>query len=216
MKKGDGYSETEHLSLFVSGNKTAENWNNTCEGSDMFTVKESVWAILSQVGIADKVSERIDDGGILLEGSEILLGEKSIGRFGKVHPDVVQICGMSGDVFWADLLVKPLITSRKKRKVVAFDLPKFPSVRRDLSLVIDKGVTFEEIKTAALNADRKLLKGINLFDVYEGNKLEAGKVSYAISLILQDPNSTLTDKKIDKCVAKILESITEKTGASLR
>lgn len=216
MKKGDGYSETEHLSLFVSGNKTAENWNNTGEGSDMFTVKESVWAILSQVGIADKVNERIDDGGILLEGSEILLGEKSIGRFGKVHPDVVQICGMSGDVFWADLLVKPLIKSRKKRKVVAFDLPKFPSVRRDLSLVIDKAVTFEEIKTAAFNADRKLLYGVNLFDVYEGNKLEAGKVSYAISLILQDPNSTLTDKKIDKCVAKILESITEKTGASLR
>ena len=216
MKKGDGYSETEHLSLFVSGNKTAENWNNTGEGSDMFTVKESVWAILSQVGIADKVSERIDDGGILLEGSEIHLGEKSIGRFGKVHPDVVQICGMSGDVFWADLLVKPLIKSRKKRKVVAFDLPKFPSVRRDLSLVIDKAVTFEEIKTAAFNADRKLLNGVNLFDVYEGNKLEAGKVSYAISLILQDPNSTLTDKKIDKCVAKILESITEKTGASLR
>ncbi len=216
MKKADGYSETEHLSLFVSGNKTIENWDSAGESSDLFTVKESVWAILSQVGIADKVKERIDDGGILIEGSEILLGEKSIGRFGKVHPDLVQICGMSGDVFWADLLVKPLIKSRKKRKVAAYDLPKFPSVRRDLSLVIDKGVTFEEIKTAALNAERKLLKEINLFDVYEGNKLAAGKVSYAISLILQDVNSTLTDKKIDRSVAKILESISEKTGAILR
>tara|TARA_Y100001954_G_C15812177_1_gene605722 strand:+ start:65 stop:2518 length:2454 start_codon:yes stop_codon:yes gene_type:complete len=216
MKKTDGYSETEHLSLFVSGNKTIENWDSAGESSDLFTVKESVWAILSQVGIADKVKERIDDGGILIEGSEILLGEKSIGRFGKVHPDLVQICGMSGDVFWADLLVKPLIKSRKKRKVATYDLPKFPSVRRDLSLVIDKGVTFEEIKTAALNAERKLLKEINLFDVYEGNKLAAGKVSYAISLILQDVNSTLTDKKIDRSVAKILESISEKTGAILR
>ena len=82
--------------------------------------------------------------------------------------------------------------------------------------MIDKGVTFQNIKSAAMSAEKKLLKVVNLFDVYEGDKLEAGKVSYAISLVLQDPNSTLTDKKIDKCVAKILESITQETGASLR
>ena len=216
MKKAEGYSEVEHLSLFVSGSKNPENWNSKNEASDLFTIKESVLAILEQVGSANKVTERLDDGGLLLEGNEIMLGEKSIGRFGKVHPNVVEMCGASGDVFWADLLVKPLIRARKKRKVIAVDLPKFPSVRRDLSLVIDKGVTFQDIKSAAVSAEKKLLKGVNLFDVYEGDKLEAGKVSYAISLVLQDPNSTLTDKKIDKCVAKILESITQETGASLR
>ena len=168
------------------------------------------------MGIAAKVTERPDEGGLLLEGSEILLGEKSIGRFGLVHPDVVEMCGMDGAVYWADLLVKPLLKARKKRKIVAYDLPKFPSVRRDLSLIIDKSVSFEQIKSAAFETERKLLKEVNLFDVYEGDKLDEGKVSYAISLVIQDPNSTLTDKKIDKCVSRILDSITQKTGASLR
>jgi len=112
--------------------------------------------------------------------------------------------------------VKPLLKARKKRKIIARELPKFPSVRRDLSLILDKSVKFEDIKAAAEDAERKLLIGVNLFDVYEGDKLEAGKVSYAVSLVLQDPTKTLTDKHIDKSVARILESITEKTGASLR
>ena len=99
---------------------------------------------------------------------------------------------------------------------MAYDLPKFPSVRRDLSLIIEKSVSFEQIKSAAFETERKLLKEVNLFDVYEGDKLDEGKVSYAISLIIQDPNSTLTDKKIDKCISRILDSITQKTGARLR
>ena len=216
MKTADGYSETEHLSLFVSGNKSKENWNEKYTKSDLFTIKEGVWALLSQIGIAAKVTERADEGGLLLEGSEILLGEKSIGRFGLVHPDVVEMCGMDGAVYWADLLVEPLLKARKKRKIVAYDLPKFPSVRRDLSLIIEKSVSFEQIKSAAFETERKLLKEVNLFDVYEGDKLDEGKVSYAISLVIQDPNSTLTDKKIDKCISRILDSITQKTGARLR
>ena len=216
MKTTDGYSETEHLSLFVSGNKSKENWNEKATESDLFTIKEGVWALLSQIGIASKVTERPDEGGLLLEGSELLVGEKSIGRFGLVHPDVVEMCGMDGAVYWADLLVKPLLKARKKRKIVAYDLPKFPSVRRDLSLIINKSVSFEQIKNAAFETERKLLKEVNLFDVYEGDNLDKGKVSYAISLVIQDPNSTLTDKKIDKCVSRILDSITQKTGGSLR
>ena len=216
MKTADGYSETEHLSLFVSGNNSKENWNEKSTESDLFTIKEGVWALLSQIGIASKVTERPDEGGLLLEGSELLVGEKSIGRFGLVHPDVVEMCGMDGAVYWADLLVKPLLKARKKRKIVAYDLPKFPSVRRDLSLIINKSVSFEQIKNAAFETERKLLKEVNLFDVYEGDNLDKGKVSYAISLVIQDPNSTLTDKKIDKCVSRILDSITQKTGGSLR
>ena len=216
MKTADGYSETEHLSLFVSGNKSKENWNEKATESDLFTIKEGIWALLSQIGIAAKVTERADEGGLLLEGSEILMGEKSIGRFGLVHPDVVEMCGMDGAVYWADLLVKPLLKARKTRKIVAYDLPKFPSVRRDLSLIINKSVSFEQIKNAAFETEKKLLKAVNLFDVYEGENLDKGKVSYAISLVIQDPNSTLTDKKIDKCVSRILDSITQKTGGSLR
>jgi len=211
-----GYKETEHLSLFVTGNKIPNNWNESGDKSDLFTLKEAVWAILEQVGISDKVSEDEDLGGLMLEGNVIKMGDNIIGRFGQVHPDVTSMCGVDEPVFWADLLVKPLIKARKKRKIIAKSLPKFPSVKRDLSLVLDQGVTFEAIKEAAYQAERKLLKDVNLFDVYEGDKLEEGKVSYAVSLILQDEGKTLTDKHIDKSVARIIDGITKSTGAVLR
>ncbi|MDG2311916.1 MAG: phenylalanine--tRNA ligase subunit beta, partial [Flavobacteriales bacterium] len=119
-------------------------------------------------------------------------------------------------VFWADLRVKPLLKARKKRKIVATELPKFPSVKRDLSFILDKSVSFESIKEVAFKAENKILKNVSLFDVYEGDKLEKGKVSYAISLTLQDVSKTLTDKQIDKSVARILAEITKTTGATLR
>jgi phenylalanyl-tRNA synthetase beta chain len=212
----DGYKEVEHLSIWVSGKQKHENWNEGGDEADVFTLKEAVSALLNQVGIAGKVIEVSDDGGLMLEGNKIMMGENAIGRFGQVHPDVTAKCDVEVPVYWADLLVKPLLKARKKRKIVARELPKFPSVRRDLSLILDKGVKFEDIKAAAESAERKLLISVSLFDVYEGDKLEKGNVSYAVSLVLQDPTKTLTDKHIDKSVARILESITEKTGASLR
>lgn len=214
FKDGDGYKETEHLSLWITGRKRKENWNEGAENSDIFELKQAVEAILTQSSAFRRTSERADAGGLLLEGNEILVGEKIIGRFGQVHPDVCEQCDVDAPVFWADLLTKPLL--KKKKKIVASELPKFPSVRRDLSLILDKSVKFEEIKSAAFNSERKLLKEVNLFDVYEGDKLEPNQVSYAISLTLQDKVQTLTDKKIDKSVSRILEGITKETGAALR
>jgi phenylalanyl-tRNA synthetase beta chain len=211
-----GYKETEHLSLWVTGRKVPVNWNSHDEHVDMFTLKEAVGALLEQVGVRSKVSEMVDEGGLLLEGNLIKIGNNVIGRFGQVHPDVTKTCNVDAPVFWADLLVKPLLKARKKRKLVAKDLPKFPSVKRDLSFILDKGVSFEVIKEVAFKAENKILSKVSLFDVYEGDKLEKGKVSYAIGLILQDPSKTLTDKQIDKSVARILEEITKATGATLR
>ena len=112
--------------------------------------------------------------------------------------------------------MKPLLKARKKRKIIATELPKFPSVKRDLSFILDKSVSFESIKEVAFKAENKILKNVSLFDVYEGDKLEKGKVSYAIGLTLQDVSKTLTDKQIDKSVARILAEITKTTGATLR
>lgn len=212
FKDGEGYKETEHLSLWLTGRKRSENWNEGNENVDMFELKQAVNAILFQSGKA--VNERPDAGGILLEGNEILVGEKVIGRFGQVHPDICEMCDVDQPVYWADLLTKPLL--KKKKRIAATELPKFPSVRRDLSLILDKSVKFEDIKKAAFNSERKLLKEVNLFDVYEGDKLENNQVSYAISLVLQDKSQTLTDKKIDKSVSRILDGITHDTGAELR
>jgi len=214
QKSGEGYKETEHLSLWITGRKHAENWNEGNESVDLFDLKQAVQAILTQSSVLERSTERPDAGGILLEGNEILLGENVIGRFGQVHPDLCEMCDVDQKVYWADLLTQPLL--KKKKKIIATELPKFPSVRRDLSLILDTGVKFEDIKKAAFDAERKLLKEVNLFDVYEGNKLESNQVSYAISLVLQDKAQTLTDKKIDKSVSRILEGITKNTGAELR
>ena len=211
-----GYEETEHISIWVTGRKVPVNWNEEDEKVDLFTLKEAVGALLDQIGVRSKVSEMIDEGGILLEGNIIKIGNNVIGRFGQVHPSVTKMCEVDQPVFWGDLLIKPLLKARKKRKIIATELPKFPSVRRDLSLILDKGVSFESIKEIAYKSGNKLLKEVSLFDVYDGDKLEEGKVSYAIGLILQDESKTLTDKQIDKSVARILDGITKATGATLR
>ena len=211
-----GYKETEHLSLWMTGRKVPVNWNAQDDNVDMFTLKQAIGALLDQIGIRSKVSEMVDKGGLLLEGNIIKIGNNVIGRFGQVHPNVTKTCKVDEPIFWADLLVKPLLKARKKRKLIAKELPKFPSVKRDLSLILDKGVSFESIKEVAFKAESKILKDLSLFDVYEGDKLEKGKVSYAVGLVLQDANKTLTDKQIDKSVSRILDEITKATGAKLR
>ena len=211
-----GYKETEHLSLWVTGRKMPVNWNSQDEHVDLFTLKEAVSALLEQVGVRTKVSEMVDEGGLMLEGNVIKVGNNVIGRFGQVHPEVTKMCKVDAPVFWADLRLKPLLKARKKRKIIATELPKFPSVKRDLSFILDKSVSFESIKEVAFKAENKILKNVSLFDVYEGDKLEKGKVSYAIGLTLQDVSKTLTDKQIDKSVARILAEITKTTGATLR
>ena len=211
-----GYQETEHLSLWMTGREIPVNWNETTGNVDMFTLKNTVEALLEQVGVQSEVSEVEDNGGLMLEGNLIMMDCNCIGRFGQVHPEVTMICGVDEPVFWADLLVQPLLHARNKRKIIASELPKFPSVKRDLSLVLDNGVSFESIKEAAYKSEKKLLINVTLFDVYEGDKLEKGKVSYAVGLVLQDKSKTLTDKHIDKSVSRILNGITKATGAVLR
>ena len=120
-----GYKETEHLSLWITGRKMPVNWNEQDDNVDMFTLKEAVGALLDQVGVSSKVSEIVDEGGLLLEGNVIKIGSNVIGRFGQVHPDVTKMCKVYEPVFWADLLVKPLLKARKKRKIIAKELPKF-------------------------------------------------------------------------------------------
>ena len=135
---------------------------------------------------------------------------------GVVNPQVTALCDVQQPVFWADFLLEPLLMVSSRSTIQAKDLPKFPSVRRDLSLLLEKGTSFGAIRDAAWQAEKHLLKRVGLFDVYEGDKLDANHVSYAISLTLQDERKTLTDKRIDQCVQRILESIMNLTGAKLR
>ena len=213
------YDEKEHLSLWVTGRDKPESWNapKGQDGeADMFTLKYAVESLLATVGLSLFSEAEVDTKGLLAEGVVLRHANgQEVGRWGLVQPSVAQGCDVDAPVFWADFDVAKLWKAVKYRRVKAHDLARFPAVRRDLALVVSKGVAYETLKVAAEKAERKLLKGVELFDVYEGKGLEEGGVGYAMAFTLQNPDATLNDKQIDSAMSRILNAL-ESAGARLR
>ena len=216
---GFRYDEKERLSLWVTGRDFPESWNRPKgkEGlADMYTMKDAVEALLESIGLNVISDPETAGAGLLAEGVVLRhQNGKEIGRWGMVNPEVTSACDVSEAVFWADFDVALLLKAVKKRKIKAKELPKFPSVRRDLALVVDKGMAYDTLKQAALGAERKLLKEVWLFDVYQGKGLEEHEKSYAMAFKLQHPDATLNDKQIESAMSRILQSL-ENVGARLR
>jgi len=141
---------------------------------------------------------------------------KNIGVLGIIQKSISKKFDVPADVFYAELNWDELMKEHFKTAVTYSEIPKFPAVRRDLALLVDKDVTFAEIEKIAYQTDKKLLKEVNLFDVYEGKNLPEGKKSYAVSFTLQDEEKTLNDKQIESIMSRIQKSLEEKTGAKLR
>ena len=205
--------------MWVTGRAQPEAWNQP-KGkeaqADLFTLKHAVETLLERVGLTVLSDLEPSNEGLLVEG--IVLRHRNgqeIGRWGMVQPEVATACGVDAPVFWADFKVASLWKAVKKRRVKAHDLPKFPSVRRDLALVVDKGLPYETLRQAALGAEKKLLKEVTLFDVYQGKGLEGHEKSYAMAFKLQHPDATLNDKQIESAMGRILEAL-QKAGARLR
>lgn len=211
------FEETERLAVFITGTSAPENWNNRSQGVDAYTLKSEVYNLLASAGVpVSAIRESSIQTSLISEGLELSCQGQTVGRLGKVRSTIARKHGIKQDVFWADLAVKPLTKIASRTNVKAQELAKFPSVRRDLSLILKEGTTFSAIREAAMKAEKKLLKRVGLFDVYEGDKLAPGHVSYAVSLILQDEEKTLNDKRIEQSVQRILDGIVEATGAQLR
>lgn len=213
------YVEEEHLSLWVTGREFPEAWNRPKgkEGqANLYTLGHAVETLLERVGL-DVISDpEPNNEGLLVEG--LVLRHRNgneVGRWGMVQPEVAAACGVDAPVYWADFKVAQLWKAVKKRRVKAHDLPKFPSVRRDLALVVDRSVAYETLKQAALGAEKKLLKEVQLFDVYQGKGLEDHQKSYAMAFKLQHPDATLNDKQIESAMGRILSAL-ESAGAKLR
>ncbi len=213
------YAEEEHLSMWVTGREYPEAWNRPKgkEGqANLFTLKHAVEALLDRVGLHVVADPEPSSDGLLVEG--LILRHRNgheVGRWGMVQPEVAAACGVDAPVYWADFRVSHLWKAVKKRRVKAQELPKFPSVRRDLALVVDRSVTYETLKEAALGADKKWLKAVHLFDVYQGKGLHENEKSYAMAFKLQHPEATLNDKQIESAMARILQAL-EAVGARLR
>lgn len=217
VKSGEAskYVETKHLSLFITGRKEEESWNSKKEPVNFYTLKGSVTAILERLGINDiKLAELNND--TFSNGLTFNWNKKTLVEFGTVSKSVLKLMDIKQEVLYADFNWDLILEAVKKSNVMYTEVPKFPEVRRDLALLIDKAIQFEQLEQLAYQSEKSMLKNVNLFDVYEGDKLPAGKKSYALSFTLQDETATLTDKQIDKIMEKLMKTYQEKAGAEIR
>jgi len=210
-----GYKEQKHLTLFVSGSRTKERWNVVQKTSDFFYLKGVVTALLNRLGIT-KLKTTPTKNDVFSEGITLSLGKIKLVDLGVVKRSINKEFGIKQEVLFADFNWENVLKVGGKSKIKVADLPKFQPVKRDFALLIDKEVTFNEIYNLAFQAEKNLLKEVDLFDVYEGDKLEKGKKSYAVSFLLQDENRTLNDKQIDKVMQKLQQTFEKNVGATLR
>ncbi|MDR7210183.1 phenylalanine--tRNA ligase subunit beta [Flavobacterium piscis] len=210
----NGYEEHKHLTLLISGNRNKESWTNTQKSTDFFLLKGYVAGILNRLGI-DKILNAPVPSDIFSEGIAVVYNNDVLVEMGIIKKSILKHFGIKQDVFFADFnwdLILKIITG----KIKYTDIPKYPEVRRDLALLIDQNTTYESIYNLAKQTEKSLLKDINLFDVYEGDKLPEGKKSYALSFTIQDNTKTLTDIQIDKIMTKLQQTFETELGASLR
>ena len=211
------YEESYRIGITVTGLATQLAWNTKAEASSFFTLRAAVERLLKRFGIDIYAlqSESIDDD-LYADAIVFKQGPKELLRMGVVSPIVRKKFDIKQEVYFAEIDFDQLIKMTKKSKVQFKELSKFPEVKRDLALLVDKGVSFSNLRSIAFGAEKKLLKSVSLFDVYEGDKLPEGKKSYALSFILEDRNQTLTDKQIERSMSNIQTQLEQKAGAEVR
>ena len=214
---GEGkYEEEKHLSLTMTGKLLPENWLVPTTATGFYHLKGQVEAVLQRFGINDYQLKPAKNND-LYESIVFEVYKKPLVTLGKVKPAIKKHFGITKDVYYADFLWDNFLEQVKKHSQVSYrEIPKFPSVRRDLALEVDKNVSYKDLYDMAFDVEKKLLQGVNLFDVYEGDKIAEGKKSYALSFILQDKYKTLNDKQIDKVMRKIFQAYEQKFRAKLR
>lgn len=215
-KTSDKYVEQNFISLFLTGKKENENWNSSKSNVDIYTLVSVIEGLFNKLGVLDKVQKSKDSHVLLEQAISFTQGKNKIATLGLVNKKSLKYADIKQPVYVAEINFDLLFALIKKVKVEFKDLPKFPSTRRDLSLLLDAKVNFSEIENLARKIDKKLIKEVGLFDVYEGKNLETGKKSYAVSFVFYNEESTLTDKEVDQLMNKIIETLNKELGATLR
>ncbi len=213
--KEDKYTESQRFAIFITGDASPAQWNQKAQTSTFYNIKALVDGILKKLNVTDAVLTD-SDSHELAYGLNYTRNNKPLVTVGKVAASALKKAGVEKEVFYADINFDQLITIAKKNKIVYQEISKFPAVKRDLSMLVDKAVTFDQLKRIALRTEKKLLQQVDIFDVYEGDKLPAGKKSYALSFVLQDAEKTLTDKAIDSVMQKIMYNLEREAGAEIR
>lgn len=213
-----GYSEEQHLGLWLTGNRVEDSWAHADEASSIYELKAYALNVLKRLGISL--------AGLLVEDGKSDIFSKSIAvtdRNGKLYLELGLVkktflvaCEVEQEVYYADFNWSLLMKKLPKKEVSYKELPKFPAVRRDLALLLDSSVKFADIERIAFATEKKLLHRVELFDVYEGKQLEAGKKSYAVAFTLQDETKTMNDKQTEAIMSKIIAQLEKQLGATLR
>jgi phenylalanyl-tRNA synthetase beta chain len=213
---GTDYKETTRLCIAVTGSRMSENWNNPKESVNLSDLKGDLRALFLSLGLEYKLGDSEGENPFFDHCVTIGLRKQPIGQMGNISKKAGKAFGIKQPVlileFDLDACIKKIKHADKRME----DLPKFPSVRRDLSLLLDKEVSFSEIEKIARAKANKYLKGVGLFDVYEGKNLPDGKKSYAVSFTIRDDKKTLEDKQIEKIMDSIQSELESALGASLR
>ena len=212
------YTEEMHLGMWLTGKRVEGSWAHADEQSTFYELKAYVMNIFTRLGVNPGivVVEKSDNN---VFGKALALKARSgklLCEMGTVSHKLLKKMDIDQDVFYADINWNNLMRAIKKNETLYHDISKFPSVSRDLALLIDKSVEFEQIEQIARQTEKKLLKSVELFDVYEGKNLPEGKKSYAVNFILQDETKTLNDKQIEAIMTKLINNLKQKLGAELR
>ncbi len=214
-KFNEKYQEDKHLTLFLTGSRTGESWSNEDRIVDFFYLKGVVNNVLVRLGMtALKSSPTKQD--IFSEGITLSLGKMKLVDLGVVKGSLLKEFGIKQNVLFADFNWGTILKLTGNKNIKVVDLPKFPAVKRDLALLLDSKIEFKELYNLAFQSEKILLKEVDLFDVYEGDKLPEGKKSYAVSFLIQDETKTLTDKQIDKVMQKLQQTFEKNLQAVLR
>jgi phenylalanyl-tRNA synthetase beta chain len=208
-------AEKKHLSLIISGSKTDDSWTNSAVKSDFFYGKGVVTAILERLGIQN-YNEKGLKSDLFSEGISLVKNNQILVEFGVVSKKLTSQLQVDNETHYADFHWDSILNEIETTNHLMQPMSKFPKVKRDFALLLDNKITFEDLKTAAFQTEKSLLKDVNLFDVYTGNKLPEGKKSYALSFTIQDQRKTLTDKQVDKIMNKLQKRFENDFGASLR
>jgi phenylalanyl-tRNA synthetase beta chain len=211
----DNREEFKHLSLFITGNQSLENWHTASKKSDFFLMKGLIASVLERLGIS-RFNETPIKNDLFSEGLALGFGKKNLVEFGMVKKPILKHFDIAQEVIYADFNWDVVLEVIKQTNIKFRTISKYPEVRRDFALLLDDTVNFESIYKIAKQTEKQLLKDVNLFDVYQGKNLPKGKKSYAVSFLLQDENKTLTDKQIDKIMNKLQSNFENQLGAELR
>ncbi len=213
------YNENFYLALLITGKKHEPNWISSGASTGIYEIKAYLQNVFTRLGMDHekmKITTIDDRKDLYADGLRYQMNDSTIAELAIIKESVLKQFDIRNEVFYAVIHWDDLLRIRGDHHVTHTELPRFPEVRRDLSLLLDQSLTFSQIKDLAFRMEGRLLKKVDLFDVYEGEQVAKGKKSYAVSFILQDTQATLTDERIDRIMKKLMEAYTQELGAIIR